>query len=217
MPTPNLPLPGTRALVIFARAPESGRVKTRLAAGIGESAALAAYRALTERVIDQLRPLLDTEIVVQYTPRGAEEVMRGWLGDALRYEPQCDGDLGARMVGAITDRLIEGARRVVVVGVDCPDVDSAVIDDAFAALDGADVVFGPATDGGYYLVGVRGPTPEIFEGVPWSTPQTLTAALDRARAADLSVALLAERRDIDTAADWTAWPGSRSPSLSSRL
>ena len=206
------PLP---VLVVFARAPERGRVKTRLAASVGEAAALACYRELGRAVVDAVRAPTGEggraawRTVVAHTPPDGAPALAAWLDPdgrgALAYEPQVDGDLGARMRAAVERALAAGAPRVVVVGTDCPDVDAAVVGEALAALDAADVVLGPALDGGYYLVGVRHPRPEIFAGVPWSTPHTLAVTLQRAQSAGLTVALLAPLRDIDTAADWEAW------------
>ena len=206
-------------LVIFARAPERGRVKTRLAAAIGDDAALAAYRLLGARVAAAVRPstmdgggVPDWHTVVAHTPRDASAALAAWLEPAagpLTYEPQADGDLGARMRAAIERAVAGGAPRVVVVGTDCPDVDAAVVSEALAALDTADVVLGPALDGGYYLVGVRAPADRacaaLFEGVPWSAPDTLAVSLTRAAAAGLAVAQLAPRRDVDTEDDWRWW------------
>jgi rSAM/selenodomain-associated transferase 1 len=206
---PSAPQP-KRALVVLARAPEPGRVKTRLAREIGEAAALAAYRALGSAVMGAVDKLGDCEVVVAYTPADGEGLVRGWLGSAPAYEPQADGDLGARMLGAIARRCTAGAERVLVVGTDCPDLDSQLLETAFARLDRADAVFGPAADGGYYLVGMKRPIPELFREIPWSTPTTLSATLARAAGARVSVALLDERRDVDTAEDWRAWQAARS-------
>lgn len=198
-----------RALVILARAPELGRVKTRLAAELGAAAALAAYRELGALVVRAVAEVRHCDVVVAFTPADRESAMREWLGTAPRMEPQREGDLGARMAAAIAARQAAGAAKVVVIGTDCPEVNAAVVEDAFARLDRADAVFGPASDGGYYLVGVRRPLPALFDRVPWSSPRTLAATLERAAAEGISVALLEELRDIDTAADWRAWQASR--------
>lgn len=205
-----------RALVVFARAPEIGRVKTRLAADVGTERALTIYRELGGRVLEGVRGLPDCELVVAYTPEGGGETVREWLGGDVRLEPQSGDDLGARMLAAITQRTREGAERVVVIGTDCPSVDGDVVEHAFARLDSADVVLGPATDGGYYLIGMTRPRPEIFRDVPWSSPETLAITLERAEAHGLSVALLEERRDIDTIEDWRAWRAGRADQSTSR-
>ncbi len=205
---PSAPQP-QRALVVFARAPEPGRVKTRLAREIGEAAALEVYRELGTAVMAAVGRLRDCEVLVAYTPADREGVVRGWLGSAPGYEPQPDGDLGARMLGAIAGRCAAGAERVVVIGTDCPDLDPELLEAAFARLDRNDAVFGPAADGGYYLVGMKRPIPELFREIPWSTPATLSATLARAAGAGVSVALLEERRDVDTAEDWRGWRAAR--------
>jgi glycosyltransferase A (GT-A) superfamily protein (DUF2064 family) len=167
----------TRALVVFARAPEAGQVKTRLARELGEAAALAAYRELGALVLGAVAGLPDCETVVSYTPANREPLMRAWLGPGPRT--------------------------------DCPEVSTGLIETAFGRLDRADAVFGPAADGGYYLVGMKRPIGELFEAIPWSTDATLSTTLARATAAALEVALLDERRDIDTAEDWRRWQSAR--------
>ena len=204
--------PGARALVVFARAPEPGRVKTRLAAAVGEAAALACYRALGERVVRAVAGAAAWRTVVAFTPPAGRDATAAWLGAAADYEPQCDGDLGARMAHAVARREREGASRIAVIGTDCPDVDAAVVADALARLDGADVVLGPALDGGYYLIALRAPAARaraLFEDVPWSSPDTLAVTLRRAEAAGLTVSLLAPLRDVDTVEDLEAWERRR--------
>ena len=200
--------PHRRALIVFARAPELGRVKTRLAAEVGDGAALRAYRTLAEQVIAAASASTTYSMTVAYTPPDAEPAMRQWLGPGVMLRPQSGADLGARMAAAIADAISGGAERVVVIGTDCPDVTADVVAEAFTRLGVADVVLGPASDGGYYLIGMSRPHRELFEGVPWSSAETLRATLARARAGGLSVALLDERRDIDTVEHWRAWLAS---------
>jgi hypothetical protein len=208
MPIPADPNVPARALVVLARAPELGRVKTRLAAAIGDAAALACYRELGERVARAVAAVRDCRTVVAFTPREGRDATAAWLGEAPEYEPQCDGDLGDRMADAVARREGEGASRIVIVGTDCPDVDAAVVEEAFARLDDADVVLGPALDGGYYLIALRAPVARarrLFEEVPWSAPDTLAVTLRRAEEAGLRVALLAPLRDVDTVEDLDTW------------
>ncbi len=193
------------SLVIFARVPRAGHVKTRLAAAIGDSAALTAYRSLADLVFRAALRSPDYSVTVAYTPENGEDAMREWLGASVNLVPQSNGDLGARMSAAIDHAICAGAQRVVVIGTDCPDVTAEVIEDAFRRLAAADVVLGPASDGGYYLIGMSRVHASLFENVPWSSPDTLRTTLDRARALGLSVALLDERPDIDTVDDWRAW------------
>lgn len=182
-------------------------MKTRLAVELGASAALSAYRRLAEHVIGAVEGGRYS-LTVAYTPPGAEWEIRGWLGSSVSLTAQSEGSLGNRMGHAIADALANGAERVAVIGTDCPDVSAAMVGEAFARLADADIVLGPATDGGYYLIGMSRLHPSVFDGVPWSSPETLRVTLERAREAGLSVALLDERRDIDTADDWRAWLAS---------
>jgi rSAM/selenodomain-associated transferase 1 len=198
------------ALIIFARAPELGAVKTRIAAMLGERRALEIYRELAEGVVEGVRDAA-ASIVVAYTPAGAGSLLSDWLGSALRYEPQSGGDLGDRMSAAIARRLAEGATRVIVIGTDCPELNAATVAAALATLDTADVVFGPALDGGYYLIGMRRLHDILFRGIPWSSDQTLAVSLERAAAAGLRAALLPLMRDIDTADDWHAHSARAAP------
>lgn len=191
------------AIVLMARAPELGRVKTRLASEMGDDQALAIYRELGESIADALRKA-GPRVVVSYTPATAEDLTREWLGDDLRYEPQPSGDMGARMHAAISARLAAGADRVVVVGSDCPTMAPETVRAAFAALTDADVVLGPATDGGLYLIGVSASHDGLLSSIPWSSGEVLSATMERAEAAGLRVTMLPVMRDIDTAADWRA-------------
>jgi uncharacterized protein len=207
-----------RALILIARAPVPGAVKTRLAAEIGAGPALRAYRALGRRVARAVATLDRCRRIVAYTPADAETVTREWLGAEFTYEAQAPGDLGDRMAAALAAQWASGADQVVLIGTDCPTLDGATVEAAFAALaGGAPAVFGPADDGGYYLVGAsRGAARAcgvgaaelsaiLFTGVPWSSAHTLSATLARARQRGLHVALLPSMRDVDTAADWRAW------------
>ncbi len=191
------------AVVVFARALELGRVKTRLAATMGDAAALEVYRFLASRVIVAAREVADTRILVRCAPDNATEAVSKWL--SVPAEPQGDGDLGHRMERAIVDHLSAGMASVVIIGTDAPDVDAHLMQEALRALHAHDVVFGPAFDGGYYLVGARRPVPELFREVPWSSPDTLAASLAKAAAAGYTVAMLPPLTDIDTEEDWREW------------
>lgn len=205
--------PRADALVVFARAPALGEVKTRLAAEVGDATALAIYRRLAEQVLSAVQANGRYSITVAFAPGSARRAMREWLGTSVALRPQTSGDLGTRMAGAIADAIAAGAERVVVIGTDCPQVTAAVVMEAFGRLDAADVVLGPAADGGYYLIGMARLHSLLFDDVPWSSPDTLRITLESARRAGLSVALLEERRDIDTAEDWRAWLASGAQTL----
>lgn len=181
-------------LVVFLRAPIPGRVKTRLAASVGAEAACEVYRALASHVVGAVRNgPWHTQLWVDAVD-GSEHV-RDWLG----MEPlvQQGDDLGARMRHAVD--VASGP--CVVIGTDAPDVDASVVAEAFSALEHADVVIGPAYDGGFYLIGLRCPMPGVFDRVAWSTEQVLQQTVGNAVNAGSRVQLLAPLRDIDTLDD----------------
>jgi rSAM/selenodomain-associated transferase 1 len=180
------------------KAPRHGFVKTRLAADIGNAAATKVYRELAERQVAAIPAGWSTEI--QYTPRGARAAMVAWLGSRPSYRLQRGGDLGARLAAAFAQGFHRGDGRVIAVGADCPDLDTSCLTTAAASLKKADVAIGPARDGGYYLIGLRRPEPDLFAGIRWGSSEVLTATLDRAQALGATVALLDEKEDIDDAA-----------------
>jgi len=199
-----------RALVVFVKHPTPGAVKTRLAAAIGPAAAAELYRALAERALEATAPAAgEYERLVFFDPPGALEEMRAWL-PGVRLLAQSGGDLGARMRDATDRAFARGASRVAVVGTDVPGLSRDTVVAALAALDAADVVIGPAEDGGYYLLALREPRPELFAGMAWSGPLVAAETRARAAAAGLVVHEVGRRRDVDTVEDLrAAWPAVR--------
>ncbi len=189
------------AVLLFAKAPRVGRVKTRLAADLGEEAALRLYREVGARVATSVGARFD--LTVWYDPPDARGDMLAWLGEH-RYLPQEGGDLGARLSRAFAWHFAQGERPVIVVGADAPKVSGATVAKAERYLRDHDAVIGPAADGGYYLLGLRAPSPTVFEGIPWSTDQVFSVTVGRCRACDLRVQVLPVLRDLDTAADLEA-------------
>ena len=179
-------------LILFARAPRLGRVKRRLAAGVGPVAALRFHRGQLGRLVRLMRGERRWRTVLAVTPD------RAFLRAPLPQLPQGRGDLGARM-----QRALGRYRRAVLVGCDIPGVQPADIAAAFRALGRADAVFGPAEDGGFWLVGLGPRRPERpFAGVRWSCAETLADTL--ANCAGYRVALLRRLRDVDTVDDLRA-------------
>lgn len=185
--------------LVFVRAPELGRVKTRLAAALGEEAALRIYRRLAEHTVREAREV-GGELRIHFTPpeRGAE--VRDWLSEAT-YLPQAAGDLGARMEAAFRAAFDEGAGRVVIIGSDLPGLTAALLRRAFEALEDHPAVLGPARDGGYYLLGMTAMVPGVFHDIPWSTGNVLALTLERLRAAGIEPAMLEVLADVDEVED----------------
>jgi hypothetical protein len=199
-----------RALVVFVRHPAPGTVKTRLAAAVGPAAAAELYRALAEHVLEATAPVPgEYERLVFFDPPEAGEPMRAWL-PGVRLLAQSAGDLGSRMSDAIARAFARGASRVAIVGTDAPGLSRETVVGALAALDAADVVIGPTEDGGYYLLALREPQPELFAGIAWSTPAVRPETRARAAAAGLLVRELPLLRDVDTLEDVRLeWPALR--------
>jgi rSAM/selenodomain-associated transferase 1 len=183
----------TDTVILFARAPRLGMVKRRLARGIGQVAALRFYRGQLARLIRSLGRDRRWRLEVAVTPDRAQWTVRWPAGAAMR--PQGGGDLGQRM-----RRALSRHRRAVLVGSDIPGLGPADVAAAFRALGRADAVFGPAEDGGYWLVGLGPRRPEQpFAAVRWSGEHALADTL--ANFPHHRVALLRRLRDVDTAAD----------------
>lgn len=195
------------AVVLFTRYPTPGQTKTRLIPTLGAEGAARLQREMTELLVTRLKPpAIQGHFQFTVCHAGASSrTMRRWLGSGFSYEPQSGGDLGARMTRAIQARFDQGARKVLVIGADCPGVDLSVVKQAVAALDHNPVVFGPARDGGYYLVGLCRPCRELFQGIAWGEPTVLRHSLDRARQLGLNPALLPAFVDIDRPEDLPHW------------
>lgn len=192
----------SRSLVIFANAPEKGRVKSRIAADLGPDVALTAYRTLAEHAVAAASHVEWCRKTIAYAPNEKGDAMREWFGDLFDYRAQADGDLGRRMLDAFEQALADGADRVILIGVDCPGVTEAVIGEAFNRLDQADVVLGPSFDGGYYLIGMKKPQKALFTDIPFGTGDTLQKTLAAARRAGIRVSLLEWKRDVNTGDAW---------------
>ncbi|MEY4949930.1 MAG: hypothetical protein RL698_2141 [Pseudomonadota bacterium] len=198
-------------LIVFARLPAPGRVKTRLAAVLGDVAAAELYAAF---VADLVGSMDDPRWETRWQVAAPVEDFAERFGLLPRTcVAQRGRDLGERMRDAFRLAREDGFARTVLIGSDAPQLDATRIAEAFAALGpvgppgrvepagtcGADLVLGPALDGGYYLIAMREPH-DVFEGIAWSTPQVLEATLDRARARGLRTRLLQDDFDVDDAA-----------------
>ncbi len=187
-------------LILFSKAPELGKVKTRLARQIGNEKALEAYTQLLRRLAHQLRRRTDVEVRV--TPGHALDSLKGLIPECWPVRPQGDGNLGTRLTHAFQEAFDEGCTKVAAIGADCPYISSRDIDTAWQNLAQKDVCVGPATDGGYWLIGLRAMQPELFKDIPWSTQKVLAQTLLKCRQANLSIALLHILSDVDERADW---------------
>lgn len=198
--------PPKQRLLVFARLPERGAVKTRLAASIGDDAALAVYEAMLADLLASIGapdPSLEIEVVWAPTPNANAATLRAAFGE-LPLAMQTGATLGDRLAMAFSERFFfHRTQKIIAIGVDEPRLTREMLDHAFALLDSCEWIVGPATDGGYYLIGCRAAnfSPTVFEGVTWGTSAVLAETLARIEACGATVALLPERWDIDVAAD----------------
>jgi rSAM/selenodomain-associated transferase 1 len=199
--------PRCRTLV-FAKTPMPGRVKTRLHAVLEPEGCAALHARLVRLTLDKLtRPQL-YPVELWCAPDCGDAFFRDCRHDyELELHAQAGDDLGQRMHNALC-RSLETCDAAVLVGTDCPSLTRTDIDTACRQLlAGTDVVLGPATDGGYYLVGLRQPHPELFTGISWGRGEVLAQTLARARQQALQVYLLPRRDDLDTPADYRRFLG----------
>lgn len=196
----------TRCLIVMAKAPLAGLAKSRLVPALGESGAAALAQRLLVHAVQQAAAARFDSLQLCVTPATAHPLFQRLQRElALVLSEQGSGDLGARMHRALARALATHAHALLV-GTDVPALDAAMLQAADAALVHADVVFVPALDGGYALVGLKRPLPALFEGVTWSTGRVLAQTRERAAAAGLRVAELPPVADIDEPADLVHLP-----------
>jgi uncharacterized protein len=194
-------------LIIFTRYPHPGQAKTRLIPALGAAGAADLHRQMAEHTMAQVRQFQQTHAItveVQFT--GADRAaIQAWLGNEWVYTHQSEGDLGDRMAQAIQSAVQAGAQSVLVIGTDCPNVDALLLAQAFQSLQTHDLVIGPASDGGYYLIGLNQMIPELFQNMPWSTDRVLSQTIATAQQHHLAIALLPVLTDIDHPSDLPIW------------
>ena len=188
------------ALLIFAKYPHPGTVKTRLANRIGDETAMRLYRAFTEITLQRFRKISHTDCIVYFTPPQDETLFRSWLGDRLLYLPQCEGALGERFINAF-DSLLPEYKSVIALGSDSPDLPFNYVQRSIESFKENEAVIGPSSDGGYYLIGLKHPLPELFKEIPWSTAEVYERTLAKAMVLGLSMKMLPPWYDIDTLVD----------------
>lgn len=191
-------------LIVFLKYPYPGRVKTRLASDLGEQRACELYRDFAERVIAEVYPINGVYTLSLYLdPMADRTAYEGWLGAGMDLHMQRGEDLGERLSNAIQCAFENGKDKVIVIGSDCIGFDEETLCTWFENLDQRDLVVGPASDGGYYLIGMKQHHPRLFESVPWSSDQVLDVTLKRAKSLGLTLWQLEERIDVDTIEDLT--------------
>jgi len=193
-------------LIVFAKLPEPGKVKTRLAQDLGNERAAEIYSTIARDIISRVSKPLLYETVIFYDPPEKKDEVDLWLKDCAQTDnehliPQEGGSLGERISGAFESIFYAGANSTVIIGTDCTDVTANMIGETFGELKEYDAVLGPAEDGGYYLLGLNCFIPGLFKEIEWSTELVLEQTISRLNKLGANYKLRETLRDIDNLKD----------------
>ncbi len=192
-------------VLFFVKYPIAGRVKTRLAEQIGQDVAAGLYRNFVTDILATLKSL-DVNFKIVFDPPDRRDQFQQWLSKKYSYVPQAGHDLGQKMKNAFLQAFNEGFNSVIVIGSDSPDLPKEYLEFAFHALDTKNVVIGPSSDGGYYLIGFDKEAflPYVFENISWSSDKVLEQTIDILQQHMQRLYLLPQWYDVDTPADLKA-------------
>ena len=187
-----------RLLIIFVRNPVLGKVKTRLAATLGNKRALEIYKNLLTHTVDITKDLKTTKVVFYSDQVEANDI---WSGEVYQKRAQHGNDLGERMEAAFKWGFEAGYNQICIIGSDCAELTSSIIMHGFEALNSNDSVIGPSTDGGYYLLGMREMFSDVFHNKQWGTDSVASDTIADFNSLQLSFIKLVPLNDIDVEAD----------------
>ena len=200
----NLPAPppASAALIVFAKAPVAGQVKTRLSPPLTPDEAASLHGSLVLDLLERCQSLKGCDRILAGAPT-PEHPFFGAMKTRFKIPvwDQVGHDLGGRMAHAFQAAFGSPYQAVLIVGTDIPGITVPLISIAFKSLQDHDVVVGPTVDGGYYLIGLRSPMPELFENIPWSTDTVFSLTQEKTTALGLSLKILPMLRDLDTVED----------------
>ena len=187
----------SKALIIFIKNQIEGKVKTRLAATIGHEAAMKIYQQLIQRT-NTVANRIEADKIVFYSNFIEDDI---WENNIYKKQVQHGDTLGMKMENAFKSSFTAGHKKIVIIGTDCPEINENILKNAFEKLNSYDIVIGPATDGGYYLLGMKKEYPFLFQNIEWSTDKVLQQTIDLCKKNQLSYFLLPELSDIDEEKD----------------
>jgi rSAM/selenodomain-associated transferase 1 len=193
-----------KALIVFAKDPAEGRVKTRLAWSLGDDFATWFYKKCVANVLNELRKLSHDIDVYFFSDKG--RLQKNNLAKMnFIYRKQNGNDLGERMKNSFAEVFNDGFRKALIIGADIPDISCKMLEEAFGLLDESDVVLGPSKDGGYYLLGMKEQNNFLFSGIDWGSKKVLTQTLHKLNEKRRKIKILKKLNDIDTKADLEYW------------
>lgn len=194
-------------LIIFTRYPELGKTKTRLIPAIGAEKAMDLQRLMTEKTVNTaqlLKDKINIEIYI-YFSGGNVNLMKNWLGNEYKFYPQQQGDLGLKMYSAFQDVFTQGSHHIIIIGIDCPQLNIDILTTAFNRLNSHDLVIGKATDGGYYLLGLNYLEKQFFLNINWGSNQVFSQTMAIAHKLNYRIYQLPTLPDIDRPEDLRFW------------
>ncbi len=189
-----------QTLLVVAKQPAPGQTKTRLCPPLIPTQAASLYECFLRDTLDTMRQVPGAQCVIGYLPENAADYFRQLAPD-MGLALQRGDSLGERLDHLLTGALNNGAQKALVMDSDSPTLPAAYLSQAFDLLDEADVVLGPTRDGGYYLIGLKQPQPQLLRQVQMSTPHVLSDTLALAESTGLTVSLLPAWYDVDTIAE----------------
>ncbi len=195
------------AIIVFSRYPEEGKVKTRLASSLGNAFAKEFYKICAEHTFNEILKTNNnnTRHFLFYSDENDRNKIKKWTRSKFLLFPQIGLDLGEKMLNAFTSVFKNDVSKIIIIGTDLPDISSDIIDKSFNLLDDCDIVAGPATDGGYYLLGMKKIYEKLFLNLPWSTDKLFEQTLKIINELNLNLSILPELSDIDTEKDLNNW------------
>ena len=196
-----------KAVIVFARLPIEGKVKSRLAKDIGDRYAAELYRVCAEHLFSEVLKLKKHSIdfFLFYSDKNKIDNVKKWAGNEFYFCSQISGDLGKKMQHAFQLIFERGYSKIIIVGTDVPDINSGLLINAFDDLDNNDFVIGPSDDGGYYLLGTKSLQEDLFMEIEWGSETVFNDTLKRLKCKNTSIKILRKMIDIDTKKDFIRW------------
>ncbi len=195
------------AVIIFTRYPEFGKVKTRLAASVGNESAYNIHKLLAEHTIRECLKLDENEytLFVFYLNEGEEKLWRDWLDIRFLIYSQLGADLGEKMANAFESVFTLGFEKIILIGTDIPDISETILTKSFKVLDKNEIVIGPSKDGGYYLIGMNKYFNKVFEGINWGNDSVFKNTIEKIELNNLNFETIDKLNDIDVIEDLLNW------------
>jgi uncharacterized protein len=200
------------ALLVFVKYPIEGKVKTRLASGIGSHWAKEVYSIIASNIVNETLKIKNVNLFCFYS--GEDEAkIKNWVGNDFIYYPQTGLGLGEKMENAFKKVFEMGNEKIIIIGTDIPNLNSGIIEHAITKLHNSDFVIGPSNDGGYYLLGMKKFSPFVFRNIEYSTDRVFENTIKKIKESGLSYSVTGTLQDIDTENDLKRWLENNTESI----